>query len=400
MKVLIINSFFSVGGPPHVVKGICDALEENGDEYILAASREQALSGMNIYRIGDKAHVYRAAIQSRLLDNEGFSSRNATRELVAFIDEYQPDIIHLHNLHGYYINIEILFEYLKRKRTPTVWTLHDCWPLTGHCCHFSYVNCNKWMEKGCYQCPQKNEYPKSILLDNSKTNYIKKKKAFQGVESLIIVTVSKWLESIVKKSILKEYPVKVIYNGINNHVFYRRKERSRQVINCDKEIILGVAQNWGKKKGLYDFVELSKIISDNYIIVLVGVRDSEMPEKRDNIIAINRTDNPNELAEWYSSSSVFVNLSYEETFGLVTAEALACGTPVIVYDATATGEIVENGINGYTVTAGNIIEVWDKIQSIHRIKKDNCRCNYTESNMQMQYLELYRSIVEHQNDHI
>ena len=125
-----------------------------------------------------------------------------------------------------------------------------------------------------------------------------------------------------------------------------------------------------------------------------------MPEKRDNIIAINRTDNPNELAEWYRSSSVFVNLSYEETFGLVTAEALACGTPVIVYDATATGEIVENGINGYTVTAGHIIEVWDKIQSIHRIKKDNCRCNYTESNMQMQYLELYRSIVEHQNDHI
>ena len=397
MKVFFINSFFSVGGPPHIVNGICDALEKNGDDYLLAAAREKAIPGMKTIKIGNDICIYSAALQSRIFDNEGFSSKRATKKLINIINEYKPDIIHLHNLHGYYINVEILFSYLKHISIPVVWTLHDCWAMTGHCCHFSYIKCNKWINDGCNHCPQKKEYPSSLIIDNSAANYRRKKATFVGVENLTITVVSQWLKSIVMKSFLKGYPIEVIYNGINNDVFYHRETKNhieRFILNMqiEKKIILGVAQNWGERKGLNDFLKLSRIISEDYTIILIGITREHIQNEYANIYCIEKTTDQNELAEWYSIATVFLNLSYEETFGLVTAEALSCQTPVVVYDSTATSEIVKNGYNGFVVEPGNINSVWDSIQRIHTIDKQNCKCDYTESIMKNNYLNLYKKL--------
>jgi Glycosyltransferase len=344
MRVFIINSFFSIGGPPRIVKGIYDTLIENGHECILAAGREKPIPGMNVYKIGTPINKYWHFIMSSIFDAQGFSSKHATKKLIAKIADYKPDIINLHNLHGYYINVDILFNYLERTNIPVVWTFHDCWAITGHCCHYDYIGCYKWADKnGCDNCPQKYEYPKCYILDNSKKNCRKKKDAFKKLKNLYIITVSNWLNSQIKKSFLSDYPIKTIYNGINLEEFQPTKNSIKQKYNITgKILLLGVAQNWSDKKGINDFIELSKKLGDDYKIIIVGISDNLIKELPETIIKINKTDNITQLCQYYTAADVVLNLSVEETFGLVTVEALACGTPVILYNKTALPEIIDS----------------------------------------------------------
>lgn len=398
MKVLQINSFFSVGGPPRIVNGIYDTLKEEGYECKIAAAREKKYVLEDSIQIGTDIDVKINALKTRVLDNESFSAKKATRKFIKKIEKYNPDIIHLHNLHGYYINIEILFDYLKSADKPVVWTLHDCWAVTGHCAHFSVVKCEKW-KMGCYDCPQKKEYPSSIGLDQSKKNYFRKKTAFHGVNNMTIVTPSNWLAEFIPNSILKEYPTKVIYNGIDlDTFFYIESDILKKNGLADKKIILGVAQNWAEKKGFEDFIELSKKLDASYKVVLIGLTEEQKNELPDTMFGLTRTKSVQELIKWYSAATVFVNLTYQDTFPTVNIEALACGTPVITYKTGGSPEAVDKNC-GWIVEQGNVAEVARIIQNIksksqyfdtciQRVKQFDRKERYTE------YMELYKTMNE------
>ena len=394
MKILQINSFFSVGGPPRIMNGIHDMLKREGIECKIAASREQQYDAVNSIQIGSKIDVYLNAIKARLFDNEGFNAKKSTQKLIKEIEEYNPDLIHLHNLHGYYINVEELFDYLKIYGKPVVWTLHDCWPITGHCPHFSMAKCNNWIS-GCHDCPQKREYPKSVFMDNSPQNWKRKKNAFTKVSNMTIVCVSKWLQNIVKKSYLSQYNTRVIYNGIDLTPFKSVESSFRRRYGLeDKKILVGVAMHWLPRKGLNDYVELSKIIGMDTVIVLVGLTDEQSTSMPPNIIGISATTDDQNLAEIYSSADICLNLSYEETFGLTSVEALACGTPIITYDQTAVPEIAE--MFGMPVVKAGDIQALSRIISEtprkeHSIKTDlSC---FEQENQYRKYIELYRKLV-------
>lgn len=353
MKVLQINSVCGIKSTGRICTDLADVLVQNGHDCRIAYGRETVPEKYQHYalRIGTQRDVMYHALSARFFDNAGFGSRCATQKLICDIRAYDPDVIHLHNIHGYYVNIEILFNYLKNCGKKIVWTLHDCWSFTGHCAHFDYAGCDKW-KTGCNRCPQKREYPKSDGLDASCRNYRRKKELFTGVPNVTLVTPSHWLADLTRQSYLREYPVVVIPNGIDTEVFRPTESNFRADHHLENQkIILGVASVWTDRKGLQDFVKLSKMLDDTYKIVLVGLSKEQIQNLPGNILGIERTNSTKELAELYTAADVFLNLSVEETFGLVTIEALACGTPVIVYNKTAIPETV-NSSCGMVLEAG------------------------------------------------
>ena len=269
-------------------------------------------SNKNCFKIGNKLDIYWNVFLTRFFDKHGYGSKRATRRLVKRIKQINPSIIQLHNIHGYYLNLEILFNYLKEANIPVVWTLHDCWPFTGHCSNFMTVKCEKW-KRQCNDCPQIRLYPASWIADNSFKQFELKKNLFTRIKNLTIVTPSNWLSNLVKKSFLKDYNIRVINNGIELEKFRPKNTiniREKYNIPSEKKIILGVASVWDNRKGLDDFIELSKIIDENYIIILVGLKKQQINNLPPNIIGIERTENIEELANIYTQADVFVNPTY------------------------------------------------------------------------------------------
>ncbi len=341
MKVLMINSVCGIRSTGRICTDIAQALEAEGHEVKIAYGRETVPEKFQKYavRIGTDLDIKLHGLQTRFFDRMGFGSKKATEKFIEFVKAYDPDVIHLHNLHGYYINIEVLFDYLKTCGKKLVWTLHDCWAFTGHCSHFDYVGCDKWKSE-CRDCPQIKEYPKSLFIDRSLKNFHMKRFLFTRLSDMTIITPSEWLAGVVRQSFLGEYPVKAIYNGIDTSVF-KPTESDFKVSNGleGKKIILGVSSVWNDKKGFFDFIELSHMIAEDHVIVLVGVNEAQKKLLPENMLGIERTNNVKELCEIYTASDVFVNPSVEETMGLTTAEALACGTPAVVYNRTAVPEV-------------------------------------------------------------
>jgi len=270
---------------------------------------------------------------------QGCFSAYKTRKFLKKVKEYNPDIIHLHNLHGSYINHKMLFNYLKKYNGKVVWTLHDCWAFTGYCPYFSYKKCDKWRD-GCYACPLHKD-SKNIVFDTSGFMWKRKKEWFTGVKNLTIVTPSKWLAELTKQSFLKGYPVKVINNGIDLSVFKPTESDFRKKHNVEnKFIVLGVAFDWGVRKGLDVFVNLAKMLDDRFQIVLVGTNEETDKQLPENIISIHRTQNQQELAEIYTAADVFANPTREDNFPTVNMEALACGTPVVTFNTGGSPESI------------------------------------------------------------
>ena len=385
MKVLQINVVCGYGSTGRIVVDLAKTIEKEGHECVVAYGRYEAPKDIKTIKIGSKKDIYAHVLKTRILDKHGFGSVNATKKLIKQIEEYNPDIIHLHNIHGYYLNIEILFNYLKRINKPIVWTLHDCWAFTGHCAHFDYIQCNKWTY-GCEKCIQKKEYPASHFLDKSKMNYRKKKEIFTGLEKLIIVTPSNWLAQLVSKSFLKEYPIKVINNGIDLNVFRPIKGNFRQKYNLEnKKILLGVANIWEERKGIKYFFDLAKELDEDYKIVLVGkVIDKKVPS---NILHIDRTNNINELVEIYSEADIFINTTLEDNFPTVNLEALACGIPVITFDSGGSKEIIDDSC-GICLNKDKIFSLVSIINSQKNVFQ-NCRKRAKLFNKEEKYKEYY-----------
>lgn len=383
------------------------AIDNGWESFIAFPAREpMTKSRSHLIHIGNKADQYFHALMTRIFDCCGFLSRCATKRLIKQIEEIKPDVIQLHNIHGYYINIPVLFEFLKRSRIPVVWTLHDCWAFTGHCVHYTCVNCMKW-KNGCFDCGRKQSYPNSYLFDRSKQNYNAKKKAYANMPNLTIVPVSFWLGRVTSQSILGQYPIHVIQNGIDVNVF---RPRPDTIVNVRKRyglegkyVVLGVATGWSEEVGMSTFFYLRKHLANNFAIVMVGCTPDILEKLPQDIVGIARTNNVEELAELYSAADILFNGSYQETFGLVTAEALSCGTPVIVYNATACSEIVTNA-------TGYIAEPRSKEQVLEYILTDSnfsmeyrqarsCKCrqyaieHFDRDKKFQEYVNLYNSLI-------
>lgn len=353
MKILIVNSVAGIRSTGRIVTNLAEQFIENGHECKIAYGRETVPEKyQNIcYKIGTTIGCYINVLKARMFDNEGFNAKKATKKFIKWANNYNPDVLWLHNLHGYYINIEILFDWIKSRPDMEVrWTLHDCWSFTGHCSYFSAAKCIKWKD-GCSNCCQKANYPRTIFIDSSKKNYERKKAAFCGVEKLTLITPSKWLSGLVNNSFLREYKVEVVYNTIDETVFRPTPSDFRQRHDLTgKKILLGVAAIWDERKGLRDFLELNQLLDNSWKIVLVGLSDKQIKNIPKNILCIKRTNSATELAEIYTAADIFLNLTYEDNYPMVNLEAQACGTPCITYN---TGGSVES------VPSNNIVEQHD-----------------------------------------
>ena len=394
MKVLQINTFGNLS-TGKIAVDIYRTLRAHGSEGAVAFARNEVPGDVPSFKIGNPLSVYTDGVLTRLTDKAGHYSKGATEKLIKQIKEYDPDIIHLHNLHGYYINVPMLFDYLKEADKPVVWTLHDCWAYTGHCCYYSMAGCDKWKLTGCTKCPQKKAYPASIFKDNSSRNFSEKNQMFHSVKNLHLVCVSKWLDNELRASFLKDIPSRVIYNGIDTSVFKPSSGNFRIKYDVgDKRIVLGVASTWDTRKGLADFIGLSKILDERYKIVLVGLNDKQKASLPDNMLGIGRTDGPKELAEIYSASNVLFNASVEETFGLPNVESLACGTPVVAYNCTGIPETMTEN-DGYIVEPHDLKTVALKIGEIcdagKRIEVSSFR--FPKDKTYEAYMKLYEELV-------
>ena len=382
----MINSVCGIRSTGRICTDIADALEKQGHEVKIAYGRFDVPEQYKKYavKIGNQLGVYFHAGEALLMDNSGMLSKNVTVKFIEWVKEYNPDVIHLHNIHGYYIHVPTLFNYLKECNKKILWTLHDCWSFTGHCAYFDFVDCKKW-KTGCFSCELKHEYPPSVLLDKSKENYLVKKNMFTGISNMTLITPSKWLADLVKESYLKEYDVKVIHNQINYNVFYPVASDLKEKYHIlDKKVVLGVASIWEKRKGLDDFVQLSQKLNEDYVIVLIGLNKKQLKSIPKNVIGIEHTSNVQELAQWYSCADVFLNLTYEDNYPTTNLEAIACGTPVITYNTGGSPESAK--YYGMTVEKGNLEEVAD-IVSKEQYK--NCRKEDITDVFISSYLQLY-----------
>lgn len=400
-KLLQINSVINSGSTGRIAEEIGQTAIESGWKSYIAYGRNDRPSQSELIKIGNDWDIKMHGIQTRLFDRHGLGSKSATKELIGKIKEISPDIIHLHNIHGYYINIEILFNYLRKTNIPVVWTFHDCWPITGHCSYFTFVGCEKWKKK-CYDCPQKTSYPASWLVDRSEKNFHLKKELFTSLPNLTLVPVSNWLSEILMESFLQDYPVKLIHNGINTCVFKPSSSkafRSKHDL-VHKFLLLGVASDWSPRKGLKDFIKLSKNLNSEYQIVLVGLSREQIEHLPENILGIERTESVEELAELYASSDVYVNPTYEDNFPTTNLESLACGTPVITYKTGGSPEAIDE-LTGIVVEQGNIAKLIDAIKMV----KSNGKQSYSEACLNrahrlykkedryQEYIELYKKLL-------
>lgn len=343
----MVNSVCGVTSTGRICTDLAKAYMENGHEVKIAYGRVD--KGMpeecETYskRIGTDFDVKLHGFQTRFFDRHGFGSRRATKQFLKWVDGYKPDVIHLHNLHGYYINVELLFRYIKERNIPTVWTLHDCWAMTGHCTHFNAFGCEKWKTQ-CNHCPLKKTYPSSKFLDRSEKNYQEKRTAFTGVKDMIIATPSAWLKSIVKQSFLQNYDVQVVNNGIDTAIFKPTTSELRKQYGLEgKKIALGVANGWGPHKGLKYLKQMAMDLPDEWKVVAVGLSDEQLTQLPAGMLGIQRTNSPRELAAWYTTADVFVNPTLEDTYSMTNLEAFACGTPVVTFDSDGAAETIVSG---------------------------------------------------------
>ena len=394
-KVLLINVTCGKGSTGKIVTGIYDRLVAHGYECMIAYGRYDAPKGYNAYRIGSETDVRIHGILSRITDKQGLYSTAATKKLIKKIEDFNPDIVHLHNIHGYYLNYKILFEYLKKSDVRVIWTLHDCWSLTGHCTHFEFARCEKY-KTTCGNCPQLKEYPKSLLCDASKKNHELKYSLFSDMEKMQLVTPSEWLKNIMLCSFMKKYPINVVPTGIDLEVFKPIESALRKEYQLeDKFIILGVANPWRERKGLFEFIKLSEKLDDKYKIVLIGLNEEQKKILPSSIIGLGKTDSIEQMAQWYSTADVYANLTLEDTFPTTNIESIACGTPVITYRVGGSAESIDDK-TGFAVDKCKIDEVIEAIKKIESgfINEQDCidraKSYAAEKRFEQYYEEVYK----------
>lgn len=398
MKLLQINIVANISSTGRIAEGIGLVAQRAGMESWVAYGRAANPSASHLIRIGTAFDVCEHGIETRLFDNHGLASRRATSAFLKKVEEIGPDIVLLHNIHGFYLNYKILFRYLREKRIPVVWTFHDCWPFTGHCAYFELSGCDKW-KTGCGACPRKGSYPASRFLDRSRKNYRDKKRCFTSIADLTIVPVSNWLDGLVGQSFMKDFPRVVIHNGIDTDAFSpsseadRRATRERLGIREDETMLLGVAGDWDERKGLRDFVELDGRLSPKRKIVLVGLDRRRIAGLPPGMIGLGRTESTGELAKLYSAADLFLNLTCEDNYPTTNLEAISCGTPCLTYRTGGSPESVCPE-TGYVVGKGDIASVLEIVERLPEKNVAELRKRAVGSFKQESCFERYVSLFE------
>lgn len=401
--ILQINTTVNSGSVGRIAEQIGQAVMAQGWNSWIAYARGRQPSASELLRIGTMRDVYWHGIRSRLSDNHGLASAAATRHFIDRLRELQPDLIHLHNIHGYYLHYPLLFDYLSAAGVPVVWTLHDCWPFTGHCAHFSVVGCRKW-EQGCYRCEQTRTYPASLFADRSARNYREKKQAFTSVRQMTMVAVCRWMAGLAERSFLGRYPVHSIYNGVDTAVFSpadsRRAVAERYGIAPGRFLALGVANVWTPHKGLADFIALRKILPSDCNLLLVGLSSRQIGKLPEGITGVSRTENVSQLAELYAAADLFVNPTWEDNFPTTNLEALASGTPVVTYRTggsieavdEATGFVVEQGDIQGLLAAVRTVQAKGKAHYMAACRRRALAC-FDQQDRYADYIHLYRKLL-------
>lgn len=412
-KVLLqIDSCLGILSTGRIVESIGTLAQDQGWEcYAVHSARFVGKSQLNAIQIGSKWAEYIHYAKSLIFDNHGLNSKVETKRLVETIRKIKPDVIQLHCIHGYYLNYEVLFKYIKSTKTPVVWTFHDCWAFTGHCAHFVTINCNKW-KSCCYECDLKKEYPASFVIDNSKYNYNLKKELFANCPNLTIVPVSVWMEDFVKQSFFggrTNVCIHTIHNGTDINRFrilekdYITKIKQKYKILERKKVVMGCSSIWNKDKGLNDFYKLSENLPEGIQIILVGLNAKQIKHIPKGIIGIQHTDSIEELAALYNIADVFVNPTYADTFPTVNIEAMACGTPVITYRTGGSPEAIDSK-TGFVCDQGNVHELVNACVNLieHSFEMQSaCRSRaeeyFNRDKCFQQYIDIYESVLNDNN---
>lgn len=405
-KLLQINPVIRVNtSTGRIMQEIGELAMQNGWECHIAYSRGR--DGIrecrsDIIPVGNKWSTAWHGIETRLFDRHGLASSHATRQFVRKIEEIRPDVVHIHNIHGYFLNYQILFDYLSKAGIPVVWTVHDCWLYTGHCYYYSFAGCDRW-QTGCHHCPQKKEFPTSLFYDRSRRNFEDKKAAFTSMplDRMTIVPVSEWIRNEMRRSFLSAYPFRVIHNGINTDIFNVYDDRQvRKTFGLgNRHILLGVASIWSREKGLDDFIRMAGMLNGDEVVVLVGIKPEDRKRLPDNVVGIARTENIRQLAELYAAADVFVNPTWQDNYPTVNMEAIACGTPVVTYRTGGSVEVITPA-TGMIVEQGNLNELLKSIREIESKGKasyqEACRkyalLNFKKEDRYMEYLRLYEEL--------
>jgi glycosyltransferase involved in cell wall biosynthesis len=375
----------------------------NGHESYIAFGRGNLNSQSNLIRIGSKVDSFLHGLRTRFFDRHGFGSKKATLQLIHDIDKIKPDAIGLHNLHGYYLNIELLFQYLKESDIPVLWTLFDCWAFTGHCTYFDDIDCEKYKTQ-CEKCPKTDKYPSSFFVDNSFKNFKDKRNLFTSLANIDYVVHSDWLKGLFKMSYLKNYNVNSLPSGIDLDLFRPIPSTIKKKFNIvDRKIILGCASPWSERKGFKDFFELRKKLDKNSLIVLIGLSKKQLNNLPDGIMGIPRTDSIEELVMWYSAADVFVNPTYQDNFPTTNIEALACGTPVVTYNTGGSPEAVDY-TTGRVVEKGNIEGLVKSIKEMQTLNREtvayDCRERalerFNKNDRYKDYIMLFENLISNQ----
>lgn len=402
-KLLQINVTVNSGSVGRMTEDIANVAISSGYKSFISYGRNNNGSSSSLVRIGNNMDVFLHGFFTRIFDKHGLYSKRATKKYIRKIEDIKPDIVHIHNIHGYYLNYEILFKYLNRLNIPIVCTFYDCWPITGHCTYFDFVGCTKWQTE-CNSCPNKKAYPKSVLFDNSRNNFIKKKEIFSSCNNLTIVVNSVWLSKIVASSFLQKMRLRIINTGIDLKKFqpsYSKDILQKYAIPEDKFIILGVANNWNRRKGLDDFLQLSRCNDETFVIVLIGLSKNQQKKLPENIIGVLRTESTEELSQFYSTADIFVNPTWADNYPTTNIEALACGTPVITYNTGGSPEILSED-TGFVIEKGDITGIKQVINKVRGLGKDyfseKCRRRaielFNKDDRYNEYITLYNSLLK------
>lgn len=396
MKVLQINSVYPVKSTGKIVYEIAEIQKKHGIEpYIVCG--ESKVQAQNVYAMKSGLYMKLNILKTRLFGKHGFYSKSATKNMLRWVDEVRPDIIHLHNIHGHYLNIKLLFEYILKNNIPVVWTLHDCWAFTGHCSHFDFAGCEKW-KTGCHNCELKKDYPVSWFFDRSKESYKDKKRLFTSVEKSHVTTPSRWLKDLCERSFLGKYPVTVVNNGVDLAQFAPTPSDLRKSLGLeDKFVILGIVDSLNSMKGGQYLLELAEMLEEDECIVLLTLKDNvgEVPK---NIRLISKTVSAKKLSEIYTMADVFVNPSLQETFSMINLEAIACGTPVVTFNSGG-GTEAQSEKTGVVVPRTDVKAMYEGIKRVKNGEfcSEDCVQRAQEFDCELKfekYIDIYKDILD------
>lgn len=399
MRVVQINLTYGIGSTGRIVADIDKTLLANNHESYIVCGYTNNNSNKRVYTMQTLPTIWdmrKDIFLSRMTGRMGYNSKRETRMAIDWIKDKNPDIVHLHNIHGNYINVQMLFNFLKSSGVHVSWTLHDCWAFTGRCSNFETTRCEQW-KTGCKKCPSMDIYPISYFFDFSKKMWADKYNLFTSLKKMYIITPSKWLENYVSQSFLRKYEIRTIHNGIDLDVF-----KPLEVQKGKRSIILGVASSWCANKGFYDIFDLDAGLDhEKYKIILVGLNERQMKILPKTITGVKRTHNVNDLVRLYSFADVFINPTYQDNYPTVNLEAIACGTPVITYKTGGSSESVDESV-GVVINKGNIEGLRSAVKKVINKKElfdgNTCReyalKHFSKENSYGEYISMFESAVE------